>query len=110
MARLGGVALGMKDLSRFPFSWAGDRNIARGEAQPSSTEPMPGFTHPAGYAPLPGAQYGKSPHWRLRRTTRQVLKNPHLVRRVSDRVYELWAAEQQPWRDRDQSQSAQKLR
>lgn len=91
----------MKDSSRFPFSWAGDRNIARGECQPANTAPLPHFTYPPGYAPLPGAQSGKSPHWRLRRTTRQVLKDPHLVRRLSEHVYDLWVAEQRQWRDRD---------
>ncbi len=90
-----------KPMNRFPFPWAGDRNLTRGDCRPSTTQPRPAMTHPAGYSAPAGVQISQRTQRRLSRTTRQVLADPHLMRRVSDRVYALWQADQRQWRDRD---------
>lgn len=88
-------------MNRFPFPWAGDRNIERGHCQPASTEPLPNSIPAAGFAAPAGGQISSQQQQRLGRTARQVLKSPHLKRRVSDRVYALWVAEQHQWNQRD---------
>ena len=92
-------------MNRFPFPWAEDNHLARGNCRPSGTEPLTGITHPAGFAAPAGIQIAQRTRLRLRRTTRQVLADPHLMRRVSDRVYDLWTADQRQWRDRDRPHS-----
>lgn len=92
-------------MNRFPFSWAGDRTIERGDCQPANTAPLRSTTAPAGFAAPAGMQIPRHHRQRLSRTAKQVLNNPHLMRRVSDRVYALWEADQRRWRDRDQPSS-----
>lgn len=87
-------------MNRFPFPWAGDRNLNRGDCRPS-TVPIKGMTHPIGFAALASIQISQRARLRLGRTAKQVLKNPHLRRRVSDRVYALWEADERQWRDHD---------
>lgn len=92
-------------MNRFPFPWAGDENLASGIGRLSATEPLPKITHSAGFAAPAGVQVAQRTRLRLRRTTRQVLASPHLMRRVSDRVYELWVADQRQRADRDRPHS-----
>ncbi|MEM1311048.1 MAG: hypothetical protein AAGF98_16395 [Cyanobacteria bacterium P01_H01_bin.153] len=89
-------------MSRFPFLRQADRNLVRGEFWPSSTEPLPGNPYRAGYAAPAGEQIPLRQRRRLNQTARQVRANPHLMRRVSSRVYALWEADERLWRERHQ--------
>ena len=87
-------------MNRFPFPWAGDRHIARGDCRSSPLPPVRA-TRAAGYAAPAGVQISARLRHRLGRTARQVRRNPHLMRRLNERLDALWQAEQRQQRDRD---------
>ena len=87
-------------MGRFPFSWAGDRATNRGECR-ASVAPIGPAAQPAGYSGAAGMQIIQRIRRRyLTRTAKQVLANPHLMRRLSDRVYALWEEDLRQQRDR----------
>ena len=86
----------------FPFRNAGDYTVANGQCQPSSA-PIGPVTQPAGYAAPADIQLAQAMHSaRLRLVTHQVLATPHLKRRLGDRIYALWVADQQQRQAREQ--------
>ncbi len=87
-------------MSRFPFRIAGDRATTRALTR-STLDPIRGVSSPAGYAAPAQLQIRR--HEQLARLSRMVglvRSDPHLMRRLSDRVYALWQADQRVERDR----------
>lgn len=88
-------------MSRFPFRIAGDRATTRGLTQPT-LDPVRSVGNPAGYAAPAQLQVQRQERrMRLARMVRLVRSDPHLMRRLGDRVYALWQADQ--WAGCDRS-------
>ncbi len=79
--------------SRFPFRQARDRGISRGECRPS-LEPLGSAADPAIYSAPPAVQFQRTDYRsRISKTAGLVLREPLLMQRLGDRIYELWQAD-----------------
>ncbi|NJL03107.1 MAG: hypothetical protein HC838_08240 [Spirulinaceae cyanobacterium RM2_2_10] len=86
--------------SRFPFRQASDRGISRGEAQ-RSLEPVGSLSSSASFNAPSAVQLQRTDYRaRIGKTAGLVRRNPLLMGRLGDRIYELLRADLSTQRQR----------